>query len=129
MNVTGDPGLADIDRFMLKKSSKTGHTDLLFFDSKHLQSLTNKRTGHFLAPNTLRERFVGLMLQKIVLNLDETPPALERSLNAVTTLRRELSKDIEIESIPLIELSSLVEDIYAKTRKHHKILILTCENF
>ena len=48
------------------------------------------------------------MLQKIVLNLDETPPALERSLNAVTTLRRELSKDIEIESIPLIELSSLV---------------------
>ena len=69
------------------------------------------------------------MLQKIVLNLDETPPALERSLNAVTTLRCELSKDIEIESIPLIELSSLVEDIYAKTRKHHKILILTCENF
>ena len=31
MNVTGDPGLADIDRFMFKKLSKTGNTDLLFF--------------------------------------------------------------------------------------------------
>ena len=69
LNVTGDPGLADIDRFMLKKSSKTGHTDLLFFDGKHLQSLTNKRTGHFLAPNTLRERFVGFNVTKNCLKL------------------------------------------------------------
>ena len=31
LNVTGDPALADIDRFMIKKISKTGNTDLLFF--------------------------------------------------------------------------------------------------
>ena len=32
LNVTGDPGLADIDQFMIKKNSKTGNTDLLFLD-------------------------------------------------------------------------------------------------
>ena len=30
LNVTDDPGLADIDRFMTKKNSKTGNTDSLF---------------------------------------------------------------------------------------------------
>ena len=35
LNVTGGPGLADIVRIMLKKNSKTGNTDLLFFDGKH----------------------------------------------------------------------------------------------
>ena len=33
LNVTGEPGLADSDRFMIKKT--TGSTDLLFFDGKH----------------------------------------------------------------------------------------------
>ena len=47
LNVTGDPGLVDIDRFMIKNYSKTGNTDLLFFDGKHSQSLTNKHTGAF----------------------------------------------------------------------------------
>ena len=35
LNVTGGPGLADIVRIMLKKNSKTGNTNLLFFDGKH----------------------------------------------------------------------------------------------
>ena len=36
LNVTGDPGLADIDRIMIKKNSKTGNTDLFFLDgNKH----------------------------------------------------------------------------------------------
>ena len=38
LNVTDYPGLADIDRFMIKKNSKTGNTDLPFLDrNKHLQ--------------------------------------------------------------------------------------------
>ena len=52
---------------------------------------------------------------KSVLTLDETSPALKRCFNAVTKLRRELQMDIEIESIPLMELLSLVEDIHVKT--------------
>ena len=52
---------------------------------------------------------------KSVLNLNETPFALERSFKAATKLKRELPTDIEMESIPLMELSSLVEDIHIKT--------------
>ena len=52
-----------------------------------------------------------------VLSLDETPSALERSFKAATKLRRELPTDMEMESLPLKELSSLAEDIHVKTRE------------
>ena len=54
---------------------------------------------------------------KNVLGIDRTPPALERSFKAATKLKAELPTDLEIESIPLEELSSLVENIRVKTRK------------
>ena len=54
---------------------------------------------------------------KSVLSLDETPSGLDRSFKAATKLRRESPTDIEIESIPLEGLSSLVEDIHVKTRE------------
>ena len=117
LNATSDPRLADIDRFMIKKISKTGNTDLLFFDGKQWQFLTNKCTGDFLAAKTLKEKFGGLHVMKSVANLDETPSALERSFKAATKLRRELPTDIEIESIPLEELSSFADGIHAKTRE------------
>ena len=101
----GDPGLVDIDRFMIKKNSKTGNTDLLFFDGNNQwQSLTNKRTGEFLAAKTLREKFGKLNIMKSVLSPDETPSALERSLKATTKFKAELPTDLEMESIPLKEL-------------------------
>ena len=50
---------------------------------------------------------------KSVLSLDETPSTLERSYKAAT----KLPMGIEMESIPLEELSSLVEDIHVKTRE------------
>ena len=85
--------------------------------NKHWQSLTNKRTGEFLAAKTLREKFDGLYIMKSVLSLDETPSGLERSFKAATKLRRDLPTDIEMESIPREELSSLAEDIHVKTRE------------
>ena len=45
----------------------------------------------------------------------KSPPALERSFKNSTKHRRELLTDIEMESIPLLELLSLVKDIYNKT--------------
>ena len=118
LNAIADPELADIDQFTIKKISKTGNTDLHFLDSnKHWQSLTNKRTGEFLAPKTLREKFGGLNMMKSVSSLDETPSALEKSFKAATKLSRELPTDLEMESIPLEELLSLVEDINVKTRE------------
>ena len=130
LNVTGDPGLADIDRFMIKKNSKTGNTDLLFLDgNKHWQPLTNKRTGEFLAAKTLREKFGGLNIMKSVLSLDETPSALERSFKAATRLKRELPTDIEMERIPLEELPSLVQDTHVKTREASQNTDLDMQEF
>ena len=59
LNVTADPGLADIGGFMMKKKLKTGNTDLLFLDgNNHWQFLTNKGNGKILAAKTLRENLV-----------------------------------------------------------------------
>ena len=43
--------------------------------------------------------------------MDEKPSIKERSFKAATKLKRELPTDIEMESVPLMELSSLAEDI------------------
>lgn len=112
LNVTGDRDLADKDRFMLIKNSKTGSTDLLFFDGKHWKSLTNKRTGELLAPNTLKERSGALSVIKSVLNLDETLTALERSFSAATKL-----------------WLGLLKIFMLRHEKHRKVLTLICENF
>ena len=102
---------------MIKKELKTGNIELLFFDgNKQWQSLTNERTGEFLAPTALRKKFGGLNIMKSVSSLDKTLSALERSIKAASKLKSELPADLQMESIPLKELSSLVENTHAKTR-------------
>ena len=54
---------------------------------------------------------------KIVLGIDRTPPSLERSFKTANKLKAELPIDLEMESIPLEELSSFVEDIHVKVRE------------
>ena len=66
---------------------------------------------------------------KNFLGVDRTPSALERSFRATTKLKGKLPTDLEMESIPLEKLSSLVEEIHVRLEKHQKILTLTCENF
>lgn len=46
--------------------------------------------------------------------LDETPPALEKSLKAEIALKCKPSADIELETV-IMDLSSLNEHIYVKT--------------
>ena len=43
---------------------------------------------------------------KTFLGIDRTPSALERSLSAASKLKSELPTYLEMESIPLMELSS-----------------------
>ena len=91
---------------------------MFFLDANNQwQSFNNKRTGEFLAPKTLREKFGGLNIMKSVLSLEQTPSALKRSISAATKLKSELPTDLQMESIPLRELSSLVEDIHTKTEE------------
>ena len=86
---------------------------MLFLDgNKHWQYLIYKRTGEFLAPKRLREKFGGLNVMKSFLSLDEMRSALERSINDATRLSRELPTDLQMESIPLKDLSSLVENVH-----------------
>ena len=116
--MTGDPGLADLYQFIIKRDSKTGNIELLFLDgNKHWQSFTNERTGEFLASKTSREKFGGLNIMKSVLSLDKTSSALERLIDAATKIKSKLPTDLEMESIALKELSSLAEEIHVKKRE------------
>ena len=116
--MTGDPGLADLCQFIIKRDSKTGNIELLFLDgNKHWQSFTNERTGEFLASKTSREKFGGLNIMKSVLSLDKTSSALERLIDAATKIKGKLPTDLEMESIALKELSSLAEEIHVKKRE------------
>ena len=54
---------------------------------------------------------------KCVLSMDVTPSSLERSSSAANKIKSELPTDLQMESIPLKELSSLVTDIHVKTRE------------
>ena len=54
---------------------------------------------------------------KNFLGVDKTPSALKRSFKTGTKLKSELPVDIEMESIPLMELSSLVDNIHVKARE------------
>ena len=54
---------------------------------------------------------------KSVLNLDKTPPGPERSFNIATKFKRELTTDLEMESIPLMKLLPLAEAIHTKTQE------------
>ena len=83
---------------------------LFFSGSEHWKPFINKRPGEFLAAGTIIGRFRGLKAMKNILGLDETPPASNK-------LKHELSTDVEMESILLGELSSMVEDIYVKARE------------
>ena len=66
---------------------------------------------------------------KSVLSLDETPSALERSISTASKLKSELPTDLQMESIPLKELLSLVENIHVKTRESSQNTDLNMREF
>ena len=66
---------------------------------------------------------------KSVLGLDETPSTLEKPFKAATKLSRELPTDLEMESIPLEEHSSLAEDIHVKKREASQNTNLDMQEF
>ena len=115
LDITSNPNLIDLDRFRLTKDPKKGVTIFEFYNGNDKWVPPTKQTGEFFAPKTLRQKFNGINIMKSVLSLDETPPLLERSLKTATKLTRDLPTDLEMETITLKDLSSLVEDIHVKT--------------
>ena len=116
LNVTGDIDLIDLDRFSLTMDPKKGVTICEFYNGDRWIPLT-KQTGEFFAPKTLRDTFGRVNAMENFLDVDKTLPPLGRSSRAASKLKSELPTYLEMESIPLEELSSLVEDIHVKTRK------------
>ena len=99
----------------LKRIQK-GVTIFEFYNGDRWVPLT-KQTGEFFVSKILRDRFGGVNTIKNFLGIEITPPSLERLITVASKLKAELPTDLQIESIPLKELSSLVEDIHAKTRE------------
>ena len=116
LKVTGNPDLIDLDRLKLTKDPKKGIIIFEFYNGNRWVPLT-KQASDLFASKTLRGRFGGINAMKNFLGIERTPPSLERSLSAATKLKSELPTDLQMESIPLEELSSLVEDIHVKTRE------------
>ena len=112
----GNLDLIDLDRLKLTTDPKKGATIFEFYNSDRWVTLT-KQTSQFFAPKNLRDRFGGVNTMKMFLDFNKTPPTIERSLSAATKLKGELPTDLEMESIPLEELSSLAEGIHKKTRE------------
>ena len=100
LNVTGNLDLINLDRFKLTTDPKKEATIFEFYNGDRWVPLT-KQTGEFFAPKTLRDR---LSIQH-----------LERLISAASKLKSEIPTDLQMESIPLEELWSLVEDIHVKT--------------
>ena len=128
LSKTGNIDLIDLGRLKLTRDPKKGTTIFEFYNGDRWVSLT-KQTGEFFAPKTLRDRFGWVKTMKNVLGVDETPPALERSFKAATKLKGELPTHLEMESIPLEELSSVAEDIHAKTREASQNTDLDMQEF
>lgn len=91
-NVTGDQDLINHDRLNYTKHTKKA---LQFYSFK----MVTKQTGEFLTPKTLKDRFSGLSSMKNFLQIDETPPMLEQSFQAVTKFKHELLTDKEMERL------------------------------
>ena len=66
---------------------------------------------------------------KFFLGIDKMPPILGKSLRAASKLKSELPTDLQMESIPLEDLSSLVEDIHVKTRQASQNTDLDMQEF
>ena len=66
---------------------------------------------------------------KNVLGINTTPPSLERSISAASKLKSELPTDLQMESITLEELSSLVDNMQFKTREASQNIDLDMRQF
>ena len=64
LGAKGSLDFVNLDRFKMKTNSKTGITDLLWYNGENWVSLTNQRTGEFLAVSTLKTKFGGLTPMK-----------------------------------------------------------------
>ena len=108
LDVDGNIDLVDINLFKVEKS-KSGAVEFSFYDGEDWVSLTNKRTGEFLAKTTIRNKFGGENRMKRILSIYDVSFAKK--------LQEQLPTDLEMENIPLQDLGNLVEQVHVATRE------------
>ena len=120
LNIRGkiDFNEIDLNRFRLERNTKLG--TILEFDKdgdrKKWVNLTDKRTGKFLAHNSLRDKFGGLNARKAILSVDKIPE-LDKTIDAAVKLLKEIPTGREIENIPLQDLPTLANDVHVLTKE------------
>ena len=108
LDVDGNIDLVDINLFKVEKS-KSGAVEFSFYDGEDWVSLTNKRTGEFLAKTTIRNKFGGENRMKRILSIYDVSFAKK--------LQEQLPTDLEMENIPLQDLGNLAEQVHVATRE------------
>ena len=111
LGVTGNVNLAELDRFRLNRNEKTGNAELKFFNGQDWVLLTNKRTGEFLVKTSIERLMGGVNVMKNMLGLDETPSRLERSKTAARKLASIIPTDLQMDNIPLQDLSKTITTV------------------
>ena len=108
LDVDGNIDLVDTSLFKVEKS-KSGAVEFSFYNGEDWVSLTNKRTGNFLAKITIRNKFGGIERMKRILSIDDVSFAKK--------LQEQLPTDLEMENIPLQDLGNLAEQVHVATRE------------
>ena len=99
------------DLFKVEKF-KSGTVELFYCNGETWVLLTNKRTRMFLGKSTLRNKFGSVERMKRILSIESNLPELDRTLTAVKKLQEQLPTDLDVEEIPLQDLSNLVEQVH-----------------
>ena len=113
LDVEGDAGTIDIDRFKVMRNTKTNRTMLYFFKDDGVSVNLTKINGEFRTPNEMKRIMGGLAAMKGMLGLDETPPLVvqQAARKAARDLNKTIPTDLEMEDIPLEDLSARTHDV------------------
>ena len=79
LDVDGNIDLVDTNLFKVEKS-KSGAVEFSFYNGEEWVSLTNKRTGNFLAKSTIRNKFGGIERMKRILTIEGDIPDFNQSV-------------------------------------------------
>ena len=126
LDVKGNLNIINLNLFQLSKNKKGIRILKFCKGNKKWVSLTKQLLPDKLfAIKKVKWSLLGYDRIKCFLGTDQTPPAIDRSMAAITNLICYLLTGIEMESILYLELLSLAEDTQIEIQEaYHKKLIL-----
>ena len=111
LGVEGNSNVIDIDRFKMIRNTKTGHAMLYFLKDDGEKVNLTKINGEFRTVNEIKKRMGGLEIMKGMLGLDDTPPLLEKSIQAARDLNKTIPTELEMDNISLVDLNERIRNV------------------